>query len=412
MAGKLTEIDEARERILAKVSRLESESIELAGALDRVLAEELRASRPVPAFDSSAMDGFAVRSDDVSAATPTAPTVLRLAGESRAGAPSQIVLAAGQAIAISTGAMLPAGADSVVPVEDTCGRGGTVEILVAATPGQDVRRSGEDIVVGQSVLSSGLVLGPAELGVLGAMGRARVTCRRASRVSLLVTGDELREPGQATPPGTIYDSSSHSIGALARRAGAEIVHCATTRDELDATTTAIACALEGVDVAVICGGVSVGEHDHVRASLRALGATQELWGIALKPGRPTWFGTRGKTLVFGLPGNPVSAMVTFILLVAPALHAMLGIPAEDHTMKAILDRDYEKPAGRAHAVRCRLSAREDGWHATPTGAQDSHLLSSMLAADALAMIPSQSTLVSAGERVQIQPLRNWVGAFL
>jgi len=156
--------------------------------------------------------------------------------------------------------------------------------------------------------------------------------------------------------------------------------------------------------------VSVGVHDHVRPSLEALGAQAVFWGLALKPGRPAWFGTLDSTLVFGLPGNPVSAMVTFVLLVRPALRALLGMPTHEPRLTAVMEHDYEKPAGRAHAVRCRVSAREDGWHAEPTGAQGSHILTSMLGADALAIVPSDTVLVRAGERVEIEPLHAWIGA--
>jgi molybdopterin molybdotransferase len=182
-------------------------------------------------------------------------------------------------------------------------------------------------------------------------------------------------------------------------------------DEAEATTAALAAAVEDVDVMVISGGVSVGVHDHVRPSLEVLGAQPAFWGLALKPGRPTWFGTLGSTLVFGLPGNPVSAMVTFVLLVAPALRALLGMPPPAGRATAVMECDYEKPAGRAHALRCRLSAREDGWHAEPTGAQGSHVLSSMLGADALAIIPTDTIAVRAGERVEIEPLQPWMGVF-
>jgi molybdopterin molybdotransferase len=203
----------------------------------------------------------------------------------------------------------------------------------------------------------------------------------------------------------VRDSNTFTISALARCAGAELVGTASVADRAEDTVEAIARAVDGVDVAVVCGGVSVGAHDHVRPALRELGARQELWGIALKPGRPTWFGTLGATAVFGLPGNPVSAMVTFVLLVRPALRALAGLDPFAARATAVLDRDYDKPAGRAHAVRCRVSAREDGWHAEPTGPQGSHVLTSMLGADALALVPSSCEGVRAGERLEIEWLR-------
>jgi molybdopterin molybdotransferase len=185
------------------------------------------------------------------------------------------------------------------------------------------------------------------------------------------------------------------------------VRAGRTRDARDETRAAVASAVEGVDVAVIAGGVSVGEHDHVRPALAELGAREVFWGVALRPGHPAWFGTLDGTLVFGLPGNPVSAIVTFVLLVAPALDALTGAAGRPRRASAVLDSDYEKPPGRTHAVRCRLQAREDGWHATPTGPQGSHILTSMLGADALAIIPSEASRVAAGERVEIELLDRW-----
>jgi molybdopterin molybdotransferase len=409
-ASGLLEIEQARRVVLDAVTPLPSEPVELPAALGRVLAEDVHAEEQVPAFDGSAMDGFAVRAEDVAGAGAQTPTVLRVVDESRAGAPAATTLAAGQAIAISTGAMLPPGADAVVPIEDARASDGRVEVLVPAPAERHVRRAGTDVRAGQTVLARGAALGPAELGVLASLGRASAPCARRVRLSLLVSGDELLAPGETPRPGAIRDSNSLTLAALARCAGAEVIGARTMPDEAQATAAALARAVDGADVAVISGGVSVGAHDHVRPSLEALGARTAFWGLALRPGRPTWFGTLGETLVFGLPGNPVSAMVTFILLVRPALRALLGEPEPARRLTAAMDSDYEKPAGRAHAVRCRLSAREDGWHAAPTGAQDSHVLTSMLAADALAIVPSDTVAVRAGERVAIEPLRLWAGA--
>jgi molybdopterin molybdotransferase len=306
--------------------------------------------------------------------------------------------------------MLPSGTDAVVRIEDTSRRGEGVLVSVAPGAGENIRRAGEDVRPGQSLMRSGATLGPAELGVLASLAHARVRCARRPRVAVLVSGDELLAPEEPMRPGGVRDSSSFSIPALARCAGAEVVGTSTMRDDADATRAAIAAAIDDVDVAVICGGVSVGAHDHVRPALAALGTEEVFWGLALKPGRPAWFGTAGRTLVFGLPGNPVSAIVTFVLLVGPAVRALLGADDARRRTTAVIDCDYTKPRGRAHAVRCRLKASEDGWHAEPTGAQGSHILTSMLGADALAIVPSESDGVRAGQRVEIEPLRSWAGA--
>jgi molybdopterin molybdotransferase len=410
-ASELVEIDDARRRVLASIAPLASENVSLGtAALGRVLSEDLCAEEAVPGFDSSAMDGFAVRAEDIAGASGSQPVVLRVTGESRAGAPAALSLSAGEAIAISTGAVVPSGADAIVRVEDSRREGDAVEICVAARPGEDIRRAGEDMRAGETVLRKGTVVGAAELGVLASLAQARVPCTRRPRVAVLVSGDELLGPQEPMRPGGVRDTSSFSIAALTRCAGGEVAHTAFMRDEPAATREAIARALEGVDVTVICGGVSVGDHDHVRGALQELQATEVFWGLALKPGRPAWFGTRSGKLVFGLPGNPVSAMVTFVLLVRPALRALLGARDSAHRATAVFDSDYAKAPGRAHALRCRLSAREDGWHAEPTGAQGSHILTSMLGADVLAIVPSAAAGVRAGDRVEIEPLAAWVGS--
>ena len=401
MVSTLTDIDDARMMVLQHAVCLESESVSLHDALDRVLAANVDCADPVPPFDSSAMDGFALRSTDVHDATAQAPVELRIVDESRAGRPSARALAHNEAVAISTGAMIPAGADAVVAFEQTRPQHGDVKILTAVARGNDVRLAGDDIRAGQTVILAGSRLGPAHLGVLASLGRAEIDCVKRARVSVITTGDELVEPGAVLTPGSIYDSNAHSIPALARHLGAILRPVARVADDAQMTRLAIEEALEWADVVVICGGVSVGEHDHVRPGLAALGVDEHFWGVSLRPGRPTWFGTRDDTLVFGLPGNPVSAMVTFTLFVAPALDALSGGLREPGRSTATMRSDYTKALGRAHAVRCRLELHEDGWYAEPTGDQRSHILTSMLNADALAIIPAGNGSVSMGERVEI-----------
>ena len=404
MSEKLIEPLEARRLVLERATPLGAEPVPLRAALGRVLAADVESPHPVPGFDNSSMDGFAVRAVDTRGASAAAPVALRLADESRAGRPAQSSLDRGQAIAISTGAMVPDGADSVVRVEDTSTRNGRIEVSVEVEPGNNVRRSGDDIKPGAPVLRRGTTIGAAELGVLASVGTGEVSCARRPRTRVLTTGDELLEPGDAMRPGGVRNSNAYSIPALALGAGAEVVAVETVRDDPAATQTAIEAALQG-DVAVISGGVSVGEHDLVKAALDALGVEQVFWRVALKPGKPTWFGMApGGALVFGLPGNPVSAMVTFLLFVRPAIRALLGAGQRTERVFAILDENLPKPPGRAHAVRCSLELRDDGWHARPTGDQDSHVLTSMLGADALAIVPTEGDAPLAGERVEIELL--------
>jgi len=404
MPSSLLELDRARELVLQATRPLGEESVALDDALGRVLARELSSAGPVPGFDSSAMDGYAVRSDDLGAAREGSPVTLELVGESRAGHPLDKPVGPHQAAAISTGAMVPEGADAVIALERVNAADGHVRVPEPVPPGNDIRRSGEDIPPGTVALAAGRPLGPAALGVAASLGLASLHCARRPLVSVIATGDELLEPGAQPRAGTIYNSNGHAVPALARRAGALTAAAGAVGDDPDATREAIAGALGASDVLVLCGGVSVGAHDHVRQTLARLGAREHFWGIALKPGKPTWFGTREGQLVFGLPGNPVSAMVTFILLVAPALRAMMGSTKTRHEARGILSCDYEKPAGRAHAVRCRLQTDGGSLHVRPAGRQGSHVLSAMLDAQALAIIPSASERVTAGEQVELELL--------
>lgn len=399
--------------VLERTGSLGGEPVAVADAAGRVLAEAVTSDDTVPGFDNSAMDGYAVRAADTAAASGESPVALTLIGESQAGHPADEAIGPGEAIAISTGAMKPDGADAVVRVEDTDGaRQGQVSIQVAVEPGRDLRHAGDDIVAGDLVLDRGAELGPVEIGVLASIGRAKVVCARRPQVAVLTTGDELQEPGSPLRPGGIRNSNAHSLSALVAAAGGEVAFTEIVADTPEATEAALARALT-TDLTVISGGVSVGPHDHVRPALETLGAEQVFWGVALRPGKPTWFGLAprrqglrpGRGLVFGLPGNPVSAVVTFLLFVRPAIKAMLGsdVGAPQRTT-AILDERYAKVPGRAHLVRCALELKEDGWHVLTTGAQSSHVLTSLLGADALAIIPTECGDVAAGERVEIELL--------
>jgi molybdopterin molybdotransferase len=374
----LLAIAEARRRVLDAVRPLPAENVAISDALGRVLAKDVRSPIAVPPFDSSAMDGYAVIAGDAAE--------LEVVGEARAGHPSDAPLRAGQAIAISTGAPVPRGATAVIPVERTQQGDGGVSVP-ATSEGANIRRSGEDVAEGEVVLRAGRRLGPAELGVAASVGRAELACARRPRVALLVTGDELTEPGEPLGPGGIYSSNGYALAGQVERAGAELIARDRVADSAEATRTALEAALEAADVVVVSGGVSVGPHDHVKVALAELEVREIFWGVSLRPGKPTWFGARDATLAFGLPGNPVSAMVTFQLFARPALAALQGgDPAATRTT-AMLDRPVPRNARREQAVRVRLAAGDGGWRAEPTkDAQGSHVLTSMLGADGLALI--------------------------
>jgi molybdopterin molybdotransferase len=403
----LTELiapETARGLVLEHARPLAAEPVPIGDAIGRTLAEPLDSIDAVPSFDNSAMDGFAIRAAESSSATSAAPAWLEIAGESRAGSPAAIELGAGQAIRISTGAMIPAGADAVVRVEDTLEEGERVGIRVAVSEGNDSRRAGDDIGAGQRVLERGALIGPAEIGVAASVGATELVCTRRPRVACLSTGDELVEPGKPLGPGQIHNSNSFAVPAQARAAGAEVVAAEIVRDDLGATVEAIRSALEA-DLVIVTGGVSVGPHDHVKPALAELGVEQVFWGVALRPGKPTWFGVAGDgTPVFGLPGNPVSAMVTFHLFAEPALAMLSGREPQRLFLTATFDASYRKRPGRAHVVRCKLESREDGLHVSPTKAQGSHVLTSMLGAAALAYLEVERGDVSPGDRVRIELL--------
>jgi molybdopterin molybdotransferase len=408
MSRPLIELDSARRIVLAQTEPLEQQDVALESSLGRTLAEDVTSSETVPGFDNSAMDGFAVSARDTEAATVSSPAVLRTVGESSAGRPSGRCLKPGEAIAISTGAMLPRGADAVVAIEDVVRAGAGIEVPSPVEPGRDVRAAGEDIQAGEVVLRAGTSVGPFELGVLASVGSSRVACVRCPTVRVLTTGDELLDPDEPLRPGGVRNTNAYTVPALARLAGAKVIGVQSVGDAVGATSEDVAVTLD-CDVAVLCGGVSVGVHDQVRPALGAAGAVELFWGVALRPGRPTWFGTHAgagerKTLVFGLPGNPVSAIVTFLLFVRPAIRLLCGAdPARDR-LTAVLDESYRKQPGRTHAVRCRLELRDDGWHARTTGPQGSHLLTSMLGADGLGIVPSASAGLAAGERIEVELL--------
>lgn len=398
--------EEALARILAEVRRLPAEEVTLTAAPGRVTAADQVAERDVPGFDNSAMDGFAVRAEDCG----SAGVGLRIVGESRAGRPAPAGPGPGEAMRISTGAMLPAGADAVLPFEEVEEVGGKIQPRIQPRRGDHIRLAGSDLHAGEVAVAAGTRLGAAELGVIAATGAGRALCVRRPAAALFTSGDELVPPGSAAGPGQVHDANLHSVAALLAAAGAEVVRSGSLADERAATEAALGPAL-GLDLLVVCGGVSVGRHDHLKEALAALGVERLFWRVAVRPGKPTWGGVSRRedghrTLVFGLPGNPVSAIVTFHLFVRPALRAMLGLdPPVPPRPSAILTEPYRKSAGRTDYVRCRLERGEDGLLARVTDRpQSSHVLTSMLGADALALMPAGRETIAAGERVEVEPL--------
>lgn len=395
-------LEEAQAAILAAVPRGGVETLALEAAAGRCLAETVVSPIHLPRFDTSAMDGYALRAADTQGATAGAPRLLRVVARVAAGEAPGAAAGAGEAVRIFTGAPLPAGADAVVMQEDTRTEGdGSVAVLDPVRPWENVRLAGEDIRAGSVVVREGDVLGAGRLGVLAAVGLADVAVRRRPRVTILATGDELLPAGRPAGAAGIYESNRVMLAALLRAAGAEVAVGPIVPDDLAATRTALADALAGAEVVVTCGGVSVGEADHVRAAFAAAGGTPGFWRVAIKPGKPFAWGRCGEALWFGLPGNPVSAAVTTVLLVAPALRAMQG--AHDPLgarWTGVLGERLVNQGDRRHFIRVRRGP--DGrW--LSAGMQASHGLHALAAAEGLVDVPPAG-VCEAGQPVEIIPL--------
>jgi molybdenum cofactor synthesis domain-containing protein len=399
---RLIAFPEAERLVLESTRRLAAEQVPLVEARGLALAEDLRARFDSPPFDNSAVDGYAVRSADAEAGR-----TFRVVDEAPAGRPATRSVGEGEAIKVFTGGVIPDGADAVVMVENTSGWGEEFELRKAATAGQNVRRSGEDVREGDIILEEGTRVGPPEIALAATQGFGRLPVYRRPVVVVLSTGSELVEPGaRDLAPGEIYDSNSFALMAQAREVGAEARRISAASDDTGPIRDAVREALETADVVITSGGVSVGERDLVKGTMLDLGVEQVFWGVRFKPGKPLFFGVRGGVSLFGLPGNPVSAMVCFELFVRPALLRMMG--REDGKRQRIqvyFDEDVKNHFGRMHAMRVRLARTERGWLARSAGAQGSGLVSSLTRADALALIGPESGGARAGEPIEAIVLR-------
>jgi len=395
------EVEEAIARILERVRPLAEETVPLLEAQGTFLAREVVATRALPPFDNSSMDGYGVRVADV--ACP--PARLRVIGESRAGGPAAPRIGSGEAIRILTGAPVSEGVEAVVKQEDVLRTGDEIEVKVSVVAGNDVRRSGDDVREGDVVLGAGARVGPGEIGLLAALGFAQVVVRRRPRVAILSTGDELVEIGQAPGPGQIVASNGVAVAAQARAAGAVVIPLGIAVDE----ERSIAARIDegrAADMLLTSGGVSVGDHDLVRKVLGDLGWTSEFWKVRMKPGKPVAFGMLGAVAVLGLPGNPASAMVTFAIFGRPAIRKMLGDPAPvSIPTPATLGAAYEKDDARRHYLRCRTERPGSGDVVLrPAPKQGSGMLTSMAGMDALGVVDGPAGRREAGSRVLRLPL--------
>jgi molybdopterin molybdotransferase len=387
LSGLLT-IEEALALVLARVRPLAGEDVPVADAAGRVVVEAATAVIDLPPFDSSAMDGYAVRAAET-------PGPLTIAGESAAGRPADRELRAGEAMRISTGGVVPPGADAVVPVERVRVENGSVRVE-AVTPGAHVRPRGGDARAGEVVVPAGAEVGAVQVGALAGAGVTSVRCARRPRVALLATGTELRTPGEPLAAGEIYESNTAMLAAQVRTANGEPVLLGTVADDEPATRAALERGL-AADVLLTSGGVSVGEHDLVRGLLASLGTEEVFWRVAVKPGKPVAFGLRGETLVFGLPGNPVSSLVGFELFVRPALRALQGAAdAAPAYLPGRLASALPRNDARDELVRARV---EHGGILRPVRGQESHMIARAASANALVLVPRGEGELPAGAEV-------------
>jgi molybdopterin molybdotransferase len=385
---------EARETILSALKPRPPRPIPLPEALDTVLAQDIVAPVDLPLWDNSAVDGYAVRCADLAGAGENNPIHLRVIAELPAGAVRSARLEPQACIRVFTGASIPEGADAVVMQEDTRPHHeGYIAVVESVEDGEGIRRKGEDVAQGDVVLRAGGRMGPAQLGMAAAVGLAQVTVHPRPRVGVLVTGAEIVEPGQRLREGQIYDSNSYTLGALVKRAGCEAVDLGIADDTREDLREKIDYGLSECDVLITVGGVSVGEYDLVKDVLAELGCEQKFWKVAMRPGKPFVFGIRGDRCAFGLPGNPVSAAVTFLVLVRPALLKLRGLQELDlPRIDAEAAEDFVNRGDRLHFMRGRLERLGDRWLVTPLPRQASHIISSLTNADCLVAVPEGGTV--------------------
>jgi molybdopterin molybdotransferase len=394
---QLISVEEAQRIVLERARRLDAERVPIERAAGRVLAEPVAALVDLPPFASSAMDGYALRSEDAS----DAPVRLPVVGQIAAGSPAKRSLAAGETMAIATGGAVPEGADAVVPLELVEESNDGIAIAEPVASGANVRPRGGDVAAGETVLEPGARLGPVQVAALAAAGASEVQCAKRPRVGILVTGSELRQPGEALGEGEIYESNGLLLATALQLAGAVPAQLGIVADDAEEHERAMERALLGFDMLITSGGASVGPHDLVRTTQAKLRVEELFWGVAVKPGKPIAFGVRRDHLVFNLPGNPVSVLVTFELFVRPAVNTLLGVPDPlPDFRRGILATAVTRNPHRDEYLRATTRREEDAIVVEPLPGRESHMIARAGRADALVGIDAGEGEVSAGEEVR------------
>ncbi len=397
-------VEEALDQILPNIQPLGTEKVSILEALGRVIAEDIDANRDIPPLDNSGMDGYAVRSGDIRGADPNHPVRLEVIEDLPAGFISNKTVRRGEAIRIMTGAPIPKGADAVIPVEHTKKEDRSVSIFQTVLPGGYIRRAGEDVKKGERVVSTGDLIRSAEVGMLASVGRSFVSVYQRPMVAILCTGEELVDVDGALEDGKIVSSNSYTLAAQVKDCGAVPVQLGIAKDRKEEIKEKLLHGLRA-DLLVSSAGVSVGDYDFVKDVLNDLGMKMFFWKVAMKPGMPLAFGAIQGKPVFGLPGNPVSSMVSFEQFVRPSLLKMMGHRQIFRpVIEAILKEDIHKEPGKRHFVRALVTFEGDHYLVTTTGAQGSGILRSMVKANGLIIIPESQEMVRAGEKVRVQLL--------
>ena len=395
-------VTEHRDAILSAISPLPPAELALADCLGLVTTTDISSRVPLPGFDNSAMDGYAVRAASVVGASAATPVTLTVVGEVAAGADaSGLQVGPGEAVRIMTGAMMPAGADAVVMVERTDGGLERVAVTEAVESGRSIRPAGEDVQEGELVIPAGARVNARTLALAASTGHPRLPVRPRPRVAIVSTGDELIPPGEALAPGQIHESNAIMLAAAVRTLGCEVVASSAATDDPDALVALLADLAGRCDALVTSGGVSMGAYDVVKAALHERGI--DFVQVAMQPGKPQGFGLFGEQQVpiFALPGNPVSAFVSFEVFVAPALEAMMGATHERRVVQGVMGHELSSPAGRTQIARAVTSRSGEDWLVDPVVGQGSHFIADLVRANSLVIVPAETTRMVAGDPVEV-----------